>query len=52
MPTRFARRLEVVRQRITELEQTVSATVVVCTEEREELRELYAEAAFLESMAA
>lgn len=52
MQTRFARRLAIVRERIEELEQIAPQTLVVPTEAREELCELYAEAEYLEALAA
>jgi uncharacterized coiled-coil protein SlyX len=52
MPLRYERRLALVRVRIEELENSVAETVVVSTEAREELRDLYAEADFLEQLAA
>ena len=52
MPLRYQRRLALVRVRIEELEESVSETVVVSTEAREELQDLYAEADFLQQLAA
>ena len=52
MPLRYQRRLALVRVRIEELENAVTETVVVRTEARDELRDLYAEAEFLEQLAA
>jgi hypothetical protein len=52
MPLRYQRRLAVVRVRIEELETSACETVVVTTEAREELQDLYAEADFLEQLAA
>ena len=52
MQTRFSRRLAVVRERIEELEQIAPETLVVPNETREELSELYAEAEYLEALAA
>ena len=52
MPLRYERRLALVRVRIEELETTVYETIVVSTEAREELRDLYLEADFLEQLAA
>lgn len=52
MQTRFSRRLAIVRERIEELEQIAPETVVVPNETREELTELYAEAEYLEVLAA
>ena len=52
MPLRYQRRLALVRVRIEELEDSVCETVVVSSEAREELQDLYAEAAFLEQLAA
>jgi hypothetical protein len=52
MPLRYQRRLALVRVRIEEIEDSVSETVVVSTEAREELQDLYAEADFLEQLAA
>lgn len=52
MPLRYRRRLALVRVRIEELENAVTETVVVSTEGREELRDLYVEADFLEQLAA
>jgi hypothetical protein len=52
MPLRYERRLALVRVRIEELENSVAEAVVVSTEAREELRDLYAEADFLEQLAA
>jgi len=52
MQTRFSRRLAIVRERIEELEQIAPETVVVPNETREELTELYAEAEYLEALAA
>jgi hypothetical protein len=50
MPLRYQRRLTVVRVRIEELENCVFDAVVVSTEAREELCELYVD--FLEQLAA
>jgi hypothetical protein len=52
MQTRFSRRLAIVRERIEELEQVAPETLVVPNETREELSELYAEAEYLEALAA
>jgi hypothetical protein len=52
MQVRFRRRLEIVRSRIEELEPLVGDAIIANNQEREELRELYAEAEFLEKMAA
>ena len=52
MPLRYQRRLALVRVRIEELETSVCETVVVSTEARDELRDLYIEADFLERLAA
>ena len=52
MQTRFSRRLAIVRERIEELEQIAPETLVVPNETREELSELYAEAEYLEALAA
>ena len=52
MPLRYQRRLALVRVRIEELESSVSETIVVNKDAREELRDLYAEADFLEKLAA
>ena len=52
MQTRFSRRLAIVRVRIEELEQIAPETLVVPNETREELSELYAEAEYLEALAA
>ena len=52
MPLRYQRRLALVRVRIVELESRVSETVVVNKDAREELRDLYAEADFLEKLVA
>jgi len=52
MQTRFSRRLAIVRERIEELEQIAPETVVVPNETRVELSELYAEAEYLEALAA
>ena len=52
MQTRFSRRLAIVRERIEELEQVAPETLVVPNETREELCELYAEAEYLETLAA
>ena len=51
MPLRYQRRLALVRVRIEELESSVSETIVVNKDAREE-RDLYAEADFLEKLAA
>ena len=52
MQTRFSRRLAIVRERIEELEQVAPESLVVPNEAREELSELYAEADYLEALAA
>ena len=52
MQTRFSRRLAIVRERIEELEQVAPETLVVPNETREELSQLYAEAEYLEALAA
>ena len=52
MSLRYQSRLALVRVRIEELENCVSDTLVVSVEARDELRELYAEADFLEQLAA
>ena len=54
MSQRFERRLAIVRQKIEELERTAAedTALVVSTDAQEQLRELYAEAEFLEAMAA
>ena len=52
MQTRFFRRLAIVRERIEELEQIAPETLVVPNETREELSEMYAEAEYLEALAA
>ena len=49
---RPSRRLAIVRERIEELEQVAPETLVVPNETREELCELYAEAEYLETLAA
>jgi uncharacterized protein (DUF1330 family) len=54
MSERFKRRLAIVRERIEELEQTASGdrAIVFVSEARQELRELYVEAEYLEALAA
>ena len=52
MPLRYQRRLALLRVRIEELETSACETVVVSTEAREELQDLYAEADFLQQLAA
>ena len=47
-----SRRLAFVRERIDELEQLAPESLVVPNETREELSELYAEAEYLEALAA
>jgi hypothetical protein len=54
MSERLKRRLEVVRERIEELEQITSSerSIVYVSDARGELRDLYAEAEYLEAFAA